>query len=281
MRLIAICLSLCLLAPSVLGNVLAGPYQSVLYWYAYRIDIMTHDAANREIAVGCVGTGPGKTCLFDEFLRYIQKTGRNTKLWTGSTNVGKDLTPDVISTAEQLATGGEAKTPSRYPNTSDPSKMFKKFKGKVGITYSELMRAVVDTIQKSRASLETLKGVDIETELKSARQALTLTHRARVADNAKYIIQGVNAYLKEQRQTWTVKTKTIPASEETPFEWEEVDTAKTIAAHKGATSDIMKAVQKYIGSWGTGTTKTDATRHMAPVYACQEGESRLNGGPKC
>ncbi|PWY65641.1 hypothetical protein BO94DRAFT_338998 [Aspergillus sclerotioniger CBS 115572] len=180
--------------------------QSLLYWYAYRIDIMANDPATRVIAVGCDGTGPGNTCYFDEFLRYIQKTGKKTKAWTGSTTVGEDLTPNVLATAEELATGGVAKTPSRYSNTADVTKLCKALKNKGPVNYDTLMTTVVDSIQSSRAKVASSTEVNIDTELNGAREALTITHKARVADNAAAIIKGANQILKGRGIKWVRKT---------------------------------------------------------------------------
>ena len=170
------------------------------------MDVMVNEPADRLIAVGCVGTGPGNSCLFDEFLRYIQMTSKKTPLWTGSTTVGDDLTPDVVSTANELATRGVAKTSTRYTNTYKTSKLCETLKDKPTVTYSELLGAIVNSIQKCRAKVATMSGIDIDRELSGARRALTITHQARLADNAGYIIKGVNNILGKMSATWVSKT---------------------------------------------------------------------------
>lgn len=95
--------SLFLCVVSVAGNVMAGPYQTVWLWYAYRLDGMT---STPEMALGCHGTAPNGRCYFDEFLRYIEKGP-----WEGHTAVGKTEDPDVERTVEELKS---------IVNTGDP-----------------------------------------------------------------------------------------------------------------------------------------------------------------
>ena len=93
----------------------------MLCWYAYRMDIVAFGAGSIIIAPGCIGSAPDRSCHFDEFLRFIQRTGGTTMPWTGFTTVGKNLNPDVLTTAKELATSGTKDTPTRYSNTLELS----------------------------------------------------------------------------------------------------------------------------------------------------------------
>jgi hypothetical protein len=88
MKFLALLLALQQLVPMVAANKLAGPYTTMLAWYAYMMEAeYSYDSsredrgrANFKIAPGCVGSRPGGVCYFEEFLDYI-KIGK--KSWPG------------------------------------------------------------------------------------------------------------------------------------------------------------------------------------------------------
>jgi hypothetical protein len=75
-----------------------------MLYAAYRIDVMTQLCcrpsqalvADELTVARCVGSLPDRSCTFDQFMRHIIPD------WTGSTNVGNNMSPDLHSTAAQL-----------------------------------------------------------------------------------------------------------------------------------------------------------------------------------
>lgn len=174
----------------------------MLIWYAYRMDVISFGASKTIMAPYCIGSAPDRSCLFDEFLRYIQRVGKGTHLWTGSTSVGNNLKPDVLGTAQELDNGGTQGTPSRYSNTLAPSDIFPNlyFKGQ-SPDFSNLFGKVVDNIQECRQEMERKGRIDdIADELNSARHATKLFHSARIANQAEHVIEDVNKWLDETHQ---------------------------------------------------------------------------------
>lgn len=96
----------------------------MLYWYAYPLDVTVFGPGAILTAPNCFGGGPGRSCLFDQFLCYIDVDTNFNPLWTGSTTVGTNLDPDVVDTAIALSTGGAQYSTDRYTNTLDPNKLF-------------------------------------------------------------------------------------------------------------------------------------------------------------
>lgn len=177
-------------------------------WYAYRMDITVFGSGNTILAPGCIGTVSDRSCYFDEFLRYIQRTGPTTAAWTGSTTVGTDLNPDVLSTANELATSGTAETPSRYSNTVEPAKLFpNKFVMGASPSFGVVMGSVMDNIQACRQAVVNDEG--ISEELDNARRAMVSVHEARLADQAALVLTGVNTQLANAGYSW-VRIDRVP-----------------------------------------------------------------------
>lgn len=83
------------LATITLGFKLFGGYERMYFWYAYQIDIATNGGKASTIALACKGSGPGGTCNFNEFVKYINKIN----ILPPITN---SLLPDVDATAAAL-----------------------------------------------------------------------------------------------------------------------------------------------------------------------------------
>lgn len=66
----SIILWLAAFATGTVASINAGPYQTLYYWYGYQAEIEAFGKPEY-MATGCVGSGPGKTCNFREFLAYI------------------------------------------------------------------------------------------------------------------------------------------------------------------------------------------------------------------
>lgn len=176
----------------------------MLIWYAYRMDIMAFGAGSTLIAPDCIGTAPDGTCYFDEFLRYIERIGPNNPAWTGRTAVGTNLDPDCLNTADELANGGTAGTPSRYTNTVEPSKLFpNRWIPGDSPSFSDIFGAVVDNIQACR---QKINDGSLDDLLDNSRRAIVSVLDAREADQAAKVLQGVNAELSKLGCSWVRDT---------------------------------------------------------------------------
>lgn len=274
--------------------------QTMLLWYAYRLDIIAFGVDDIFLGRNCFGSAPDRSCYFDEFLRYIQLTGKETDAWAGRTNVGTNLNPDVLTTAKELAT-------TRYSNTISPHQVFpNKWPRGYFPKFPELFGDVANNIQASRTHLND-QGID--DELEGVRRAIVSIHEARRADRGAGVIRDLNEVLSEHGYTWvrvlrvqqalyiffhaiflswdwsvtnpmygqTVETKTQVAPDLST--WTEIDTEATINAHP----DESDALRNYIGSYVDNYDKISGTnqRHFDAIQSCQTIESRLLGDSSC
>ena len=167
-------------------------------WYAYSMDLKAfgHDSTGTSgsIAAGCPGTMSDGSCYFDEFLKYIQHVGMNSRRWTGKTSVGSWTDPDVFDTARELSS-------STYKNTHDASILFPNLFGfdDPNPGFSKLYDAVTDRIQACR---QRVGDGALRFELDAIGQAMFLIHDVRVADQAKTCIAGINAELTARGVSW-------------------------------------------------------------------------------
>ncbi|RAH78796.1 hypothetical protein BO86DRAFT_458265 [Aspergillus japonicus CBS 114.51] len=275
MRLLLPHLSILLLATCAWANVLAGPYQTMLFWYAYRIDVMTFGAGSTEISSECVGTASDKSCLFDEFVRYIQRDGKNA--WTGSTTVGDDLEPDVLNTADELAADG-------YKGNYDIAKLFPgQFTTGQVTNFRGMFEPVIDVIQACRKEVATgsasINEKAFDSALDHARRAMVSTHEARIADNAAGLIEELNAKLQDLGYDWTVETKSNTALDGSI--WQSVDSEKTITDHVNGDEDLKQTIIGLINDSGKDTgnyaTKAEkqATKQAASHAMAVQTEKRI------
>jgi hypothetical protein len=100
------------------------------------------------------------------------------------------LAPNVFSTAEELVT-------AEYSNLVDPDVIYKTPPGYKN--FRGLFEPAIDNIQKCRQALGD-KGIDWE--LNGIRTSISNTLDARLADNAPYIVDGVNEKLAETGFSW-------------------------------------------------------------------------------
>lgn len=163
------------------------PWQSVFFYYAYRIDCMTLPGANF-IGSGCPGSGPGGVCKFDEFVKWIQDDGHP---WTGHTSIGDNLDPDVWEASNELrASGCQNKYdahklfPALYPPGSVPS-------------YEALMEEMVHSFQSDRRLWT--DAAKLRSQLKNIRKAFGLVYEARTGAMADKLVQAVDKLLKHRK----------------------------------------------------------------------------------
>ncbi|KAL3477789.1 hypothetical protein BJX99DRAFT_225733 [Aspergillus californicus] len=265
-----------LLAPHVLASKLAGRYQAVYMWYAYRMDIQAYGARNEMIAPNCFGTVPDGTCYFDEFIDYLQRDGK--KLDAGqATSIGKYFWPDAVTAAEELKKltidGAEF-----VPN-QDPKKIF--LKGTFTVDNprnSDILGLVTDKIQEARVGL----GDEVLSEgVAESRVAMTAAHEARIAENSAEMIDTVNDYLASERgSSLTVETKPVTGVDGSTYT--DIDIGKTVAkdsSFSGYWGDFQQwlAVQKRTSATALGRTKM----HWDAIQGVQQIEARVHGADTC
>jgi hypothetical protein len=54
--------SLLFLSVPSLASILAGPYQTVLFWYAYRLEVEQYGPTGTWTGLGCIGSVPEDGC---------------------------------------------------------------------------------------------------------------------------------------------------------------------------------------------------------------------------
>ena len=281
--------------------------QTMLIWYAYRMDIASFGAGSTLIAPGCIGEAPDKSCYFDEFLRYIQRTGPKVRPWTGSTSVGTKLNPDVLTTANELATSGTAGSPTRYSFTAEPAALFPNKFESLSPSYSAVFGAIVDNIQACRKKVND-QGID--DELDGTRRAIVSTLDARQADQAAKVIKDVNQKLFDAGYTWVrvlyvlhafynssmrffsfmriqpvtdsicnqkVETKTTVAPDLSTYT--EIDEEGTINAHSAESDALKDYSNSFVANFPNLSKKN--MDHALSIQASQALQSRLLGDPSC
>jgi hypothetical protein len=265
-------LCLCSLASSVLASQGAGPYQTVFVWYAYRLEVLQYGPLSTLTGTGCVGTVPGGGCYFDEFIRWIQRTGRKSQAWTGSTGIGTNLTPDTEDAVTKLIVEG-------YPSNIDPSKLLPHtyVSGKPP-SLTAMFNVVMENIAATRQAMK-VAGTD-EThsvELEEMRRAMIGTTEARRAEQFGTQIDEFVALCQKNKCTFNIITKmhTAPDGERYP----ELDTDKMIASSPGQANEIKTAMAAYAAQ-GAGKRMGDAV-HLKTIQSCTSWESELLAPPPC
>ena len=166
----------------------------MLMWYAYRIQVLTNGPGQTRIAPTCRGNGPHRTCLFDEFLKNVQREGDKIKPWTGHTSVGTNLNPDVLDTADELA------QPGGFNNNIDMQKVLPgAFDHVEKPTLEMALNGIVDSNQGCRRQAG---DGELSDELDHCRRAIVSIHEARRADMGAGMIKVVNNMLKENGFNW-------------------------------------------------------------------------------
>lgn len=166
----------------------------MLLWYAYRLNIKAYGADHTLLAPGCYD------CYFDDFLKFIQRTGKGSTPWAGKTTVGNNLTPDVVTTAKELATSGSKDDGTRYANAFESHQLFPgKYNMGETAKFHVIFGDIVDNIQECRKHVN---DVGIDDEIKAIRQAMTFMHQARQADQASHVIKAVNEKLQVLGYSW-------------------------------------------------------------------------------
>lgn len=180
----------------------------MLLWYAYRMEIKMYGVGETYLANLCEGHAPDGSCLFDEFLKYIQRgPGRNENWvkWTGDTTVGTNLNPDVEATARELLAMKQSPVPSqRYEYKENWYRLYRReFSPRAVPYFSEAYTKVINLIQDMRKAAPTLDPpVDVSDELHSIRQSIVSVLAGRQHDSANWLIRGVNDIIQRRGLPW-------------------------------------------------------------------------------
>ncbi len=265
-------LCLCSLASSVLASLGAGPYQTVFVWYAYRLEVLQYGPMNTLTGAGCIGSVPSGGCYFDEFIKWIQRTGPNSPAWRGSTGIGTNLTPDTEDAVTKLIVGG-------YPSNFDPSKLLPhSYVRGQSPSLTEMFNVVMENIAATRQAMKAA-GTD-ETNsvvLEEMRRAMIGTTEARRAEQFGNQIDAFVALCKTNKCTFNIITKMHTAQD--GEQYPELDTDKMIASSPGQANEIRAAMVAYTAQ-DAGKRMGDAV-HLRTIQSCTSWESELLAPPPC
>ncbi|KAI0191620.1 hypothetical protein F4808DRAFT_476033, partial [Astrocystis sublimbata] len=273
--LVTFTLLLSLLTP-VFASKLAGPYQTMYYWYAYRLDIKANGVNPDMIAPGCPGSAPDGTCYFLEFVDHLQRPGKNLDPGQ-SVSFGKDFYPDAVTGIGEInkltSEGGKPFVPN-----ADPQKIFKSGTfTSPSPKLSDIMGKVTDKIQGARTKLG---DAAVQDGLDQARRAMTGTHQARLADNGQDLIDSINNYLKnKKKRTTKVDTKTVTALDGSKFI--DVDVPGTTAKDANFAQDFSDFQQWLSTQKGGKTTLGSVRMHWDAAQGVAQLEARVHGTPSC
>lgn len=151
----------------------------------------------------CIGTAPGNTCHFLEFVDYMQPAGKNLDKGQ-STSIGTNLWPDAadgVRALGKLTINGQAFVPFTNPKLS-PSKTFGSPEPKIG----EILESTTDWIQAARAKLNDQVP---RAGVSKARAAITSIHEGRLAENAPHEMDVLNDYLRDVEESNTQVEKHV------------------------------------------------------------------------
>lgn len=171
---------------NTLASPLSGPYQTLLFWYTYRLQVGQYgdDADKISIASECQGTASGQRCNFDEFLNWI-KAAKNTMTYkTGLVdkwNVNFDNAVKEVILA-------------KYGDGYNHERLLPKIYGEGGelykhdAIYNAVIRAVTDQIRKVKAEKKLDKNTPGFVNIRTATNGII---RARTIDMESYLIQWI------------------------------------------------------------------------------------------
>jgi hypothetical protein len=234
-------------------------------WYAYQLDIIGNGGTPSKIAVGCVAANGGRPCYFDDLLDYVQRASQK---WPGSSGVGQNLKPDVVSTATTLTGKG-------YAPDWDNNLLFGRG-ANVPQTLARQWEEIVDRVQEIRRAPP--PGVDISDLVDNLKLAVQGAHEMRIIDQATGLLATLKAYLGYEPEQKTTRK----ALDGTAIV--ELDEPATQALH----SDFSA---KFPGLWAwlDNMKKTNPQRyklqpfkntvlHNNALQSMQGFETRLNAG---
>ncbi|KAJ5485699.1 hypothetical protein N7539_005687 [Penicillium diatomitis] len=270
MNLRFLCTILLFLSAGVLGSVNSAPYTALTLWYMYRMDVIVSGPGKTEIVPELKGSAPDGTFYFDEFVQYTQYVSANKRkkssAWKGNTGVGKNLNPDVESTARKLAETGF--TRQFKPSLVYPSK----WTGNAVSTYDQFFGALTDRVQALRAK----NPAAIELQLDRLRESLKPVINIRFEDQTAGFFRDLNSWFKAQTKiTW--ETKTVDGPDGTKLT--QIDTETTLKKNTIDMATMKKDLISFIATYQTQHQKGKS--HYAAITSSQRNEGRIMGDSTC
>ncbi|KAL1985215.1 hypothetical protein VTN96DRAFT_8131 [Rasamsonia emersonii] len=270
---------LCLfsLVSSVLASKGAGPYQTVFFWYAYRMEIEAFGEAT-VIAPKCPSP-----CDFDTFIKYIQKEpkldrkGRpigNITPFTGSTGIGNNLEPDVETAVDKLNAVGYQSVnsvnkllPGTFPNDDRAP----------GLPL--ILDPMVQRIQEARQKLgNNAKAASILSKLQECMAGVS---SARKQENAKNIIDAFNK--EKDKRKYTFETKTMTKESKDGTKYTALDTEQMLADNQNAKENVKKFIQNFVTDYNSGKIQgaNNPKGHFIAIEACEQVRNTLESPLPC
>ncbi|KAJ5279771.1 hypothetical protein N7478_005143 [Penicillium angulare] len=255
------------------------------------MDIMANGVDGRTILKGSKmkATAPGGSFYFDEFIDAMRQRGAKTKVWTGNTGVGKNLTPDVLDAAKGiLDTGNTGTKTDRYAMNEDPNKLFPDdFKRGQSVQFPDLYGKVYDVIQASRKKVSgdgVVSGntqADFDTALSRGRDATKGMHQGRIADGCEKEIAWMNNEFTQNGLGISVETKEKSAMDGL-LKWNQADPDATLTKNEAHADTILKSfIQFTKNDDSTGSEIKGEANHRAALLYAQTCSSRIYGNEDC
>ncbi|KAK2746095.1 hypothetical protein FQN57_003435 [Myotisia sp. PD_48] len=197
-----------LLFTSVLGRGLAGAYERMLFWRLYELEMTITNGKSTYIASGCSGSGPGGSCKFFEFMKYINNITKQANEFTLRDSIDKiaeDLNTHGFSKPggdyKQLRIVNAARTPSIPDLFRQIGKHFK----------DDIMPKINSDLTPGRIAI-----------LKDISHSIQCIGGLRLLDNANYFENELEKKgYQIVHKVWTILPKSVSA----------IDTVKTKALY--------------------------------------------------
>jgi hypothetical protein len=179
------------------------------------MDILANGADGRTLLKGSTmpATGPDGSFTFDEFLRALQRVSKKTKLWTGASGVGTEMSPNVVDAAVGIADAANTgKKTDKYHNSVDEKQLFPNVFGpnSADTNYIELFGHIFENMQANRKKVsmdgpygkttqaKELNQKSFDTAVDRSREAIQGVRQGRLADLADKQIKAVNKFMSEK-----------------------------------------------------------------------------------
>ncbi|KAG2420571.1 hypothetical protein HFD88_000183 [Aspergillus terreus] len=263
MRYFYVVLLLGILSSANASN-LAGPYQPVLFYYAYHAELTRFGPDGVHTGHGCLGTRPGGGCYFDEFIKYIL---RNPSTYDKATGIGTNITPDVEDAVEKLRQ-------SDYNTVLDPKTLLQ-----IDLPKGETpkLSKVMSTLEKNinRARDKDASGAEWE----RMRQCLYSALDGRNAEQSAGMITAFEAEAASKPYKLEIKYSQIPMAYNSQESYRGIDFEGMFRGSATVPEDRLKAMRKFVSGFEEKyVTKNDGgKRHRDAITSTQRMLDVLNG----
>lgn len=249
-------------------------------WYAYQAEVQVYGAGRTWTAQTCSAVG-GRACTFDEFLRHIQRVGRNTGAWPGSTTVGNAVAPGVVDTAERLRFQWDY-TPNLDPHNVMPSTI----PYGASPAFEDLFKHSVEGLKQAAADAPNAR-VDIRAMIDGAQEAMECVHAMRKADFHEGMVRTLTGYLRGEglapANFVVVKKSPPPMLLPNGDPYDEIDIARTLAANQAnpqTNAALEGAIRKYLTQVDDASVNLGEANHQKALSLTQGWASELAALPR-